>query len=168
MADIIAELGQAHQAFIKAVAQFGQEQFNVVPFEGSWTPGQVAEHIQKSITGVPQLLQSEGIQPDRDPAANVAPIRAMFLDFTTKMKSPRFILPSDEPKDKNQLIQSLDQTLTDIIRVAEVIDLNIIIKDFEFPGSGPMSRLELVNFISVHTQRHTHQLGNIYEELSRK
>ena len=35
---------------------FKPERLNKVPFEGSWTPGQVAEHITKAQAGTPALL----------------------------------------------------------------------------------------------------------------
>ena len=159
--DILAELATTRAGFIDNLAPFTSEQFNTVPFEGSWTAGQVAEHIFKSINGVPHLLNGEGLTPNRDPAQNVASLRQMFLDFSTKMKSPDFILPSDEPKDMDALVQSIDGALKAIIDTAQDKDLTLIIKDFEFPGSGPVTRLELLNFISVHTQRHAHQLKKI-------
>lgn len=159
--DILAELITTKDSFFNALGAFTRKQFNTIPFEGSWTPGQVAEHIYKSVAGVPFLLSTDGISADRDPALNVAGIRQMFLDFSTKMKSPGFVLPSDEPKDLAVLTQLLKETFTATIDTAQGKDLNLIIPDFEFPGSGPVSRLELLNFISVHTQRHTHQLQQI-------
>lgn len=162
-ADILAELSTTREGFIASLHLFTPEQFNTVPFEGSWTAGQVAEHVYKSVKGVPYLLSTEGIIPNRDPALHVASLRQMFLDFSTKMKSPSFILPSDEPKDMDALISSIDDELKAIINTAKDKDLTLIVKDFEFPGSGPVSRLELLNFISVHTQRHAHQLRKIGE-----
>ncbi|MES2275681.1 MAG: DinB family protein [Bacteroidota bacterium] len=162
-ADILAELATTRTGLLESLAPFNQEQFNTVPFEGSWTPGQVAEHVYKSIQGVPHLLNGEALTPDRDPALNVANLRHMFLDFSTKMKSPDFILPSDEPKDRAALVQSLADSLAAIIQSAQTKDLDLIIKDFEFPGSGPVTRLELLNFISVHTQRHAHQLRKMQQ-----
>lgn len=159
--DILAELASTKDNFLKALGAFKPGEFNTIPFPDSWTAGQVAEHVFKSVNGVPHLLSTEGIAPDRDPAQNVPNLRAMFLDFETKMKSPPFILPSDEPKDEAQLTQALADQLSAIIETAKDKDLTLIIRDFEFPGSGPVSRLELLNFISVHTQRHTHQLQNI-------
>lgn len=160
-ASILTELTTTRDKFINALAAFTQEQFNTVPFKGSWTAGQVAEHVYKSVAGVPHLLSAEGIPADRDPAQNVDGIRRMFLDFSTKLQSPDFILPSEEPKDLVALTASLTGALNAIIDTAKDQDLNLIIKDFEFPGSGPLSRVELLNFISVHTQRHTHQLQEI-------
>lgn len=159
--EIWNELTETRAGFLQALKLFTPENFNIIPFEGSWTPGQVAEHVFKSIDGVPQLISGDAKPTERDPEQNVPQLRAMFLDFSTKMKSPPFILPSDEPKDLATLTQKLDEKLTAIIATAKTIDTTLTVANFEFPGSGPVTRIEMLNFISVHTQRHTHQLKEI-------
>jgi uncharacterized damage-inducible protein DinB len=156
------ELADAKKGLLHALSLFNSDNFNVIPFEDSWTGGQVAEHVYKSIQGVPQLLTGASQPTERDPAMAVPQLRKMFLDFETKMQSPPFILPSNEPKDLISLTKQLDETLAAIIDAAQNVDLTLTIVGFEFPGSGPLTRLELVNFISVHAQRHTWQLYNIH------
>jgi hypothetical protein len=163
--EISAELATAKDNLLKVLAGFTPEEFNKVPFQDSWTAGQVAEHVYKSVNGTPGLLNNEDLPTQRDPEQGVPQIRAMFLDFSTKMKSPKYILPSDEPKDKDQLCKLLDENLTGVIDAAKKQDPTLTIKDFEFPGSGPVTRIELLNFISVHVQRHIHQLENICKAL---
>lgn len=163
--EIATELAQTREAFLQALSLFDQDNFNTIPFEGSWTAGQVAEHVFKSVDGTPALLRADAEQTERDPALNVPHLRAMFLDYETKMKSPPFILPSDAPKNLASLTQALDGKLSAIIDAAKAIDLTLTIVNFEFPGSGPLTRLEMVNFMSVHTQRHTHQLKEIRKHL---
>jgi glucose-6-phosphate isomerase len=160
--NISIELATTKNNLLNVLSSFKKEQFNVAPFKGSWTARQVTEHVYKSVKGGPFLLNNEGLPTQRDPEQNVQHLRAMFLDFSTKMKSPDFILPSDEPKDKDNLTALLDDSFTGIIAAAKKQDLSQTVKDFEFPGSGPVTRIELLNFISVHTQRHIHQLQNIY------
>lgn len=158
---ISAELLTVKEDLLKIVSDFKQEQFNKVPFKDSWTAGQVTEHVYKSVNGVPALLNNEALPTQRDPEQHVGQLHTMFLDFNTKMKSPEFILPSDEPKDKDELTRLLDENFTGIIEAAKTQDPTQTIQGFEFPGSGPVTRIELLNFISVHTQRHIHQLKNI-------
>lgn len=162
---ILAELTTAKDAFLKTLALFTQDNFNTVPFEGSWTAGQVAQHIFKSIDGVPYLITGGSKPTRRDPAQNVPGLRQMFLDFETKMKSPHFILPDDSPKDLQQFVQALKEKFDAIIKNSTGAYLALTITEFEFPGMGKVTRLELLNFISVHTQRHTHQLKEIKKHL---
>ena len=165
MIPITEELSLTRQHLLQALALFSESNFNAVPFEGSWTAGQVTEHIFKSINGTPHLLTGPSVPANRDPSANVAGLRALFLDFTTKMKSPDFILPSDDPKDYTTLTQTVAGILNAIIEVSKTIDTSHIITGFDFPGVGPLTRIELLNFISVHTQRHTHQLKEIQKRM---
>ena len=164
-ANIVSELTSTGENFLAALNQFNPDNFNAIPFEGSWTAGQVAEHVFKSVNHTPELLGGDSKPTDRDPNQNTQGIRDMFLNFETKMKSPDFILPSDEPKDLASLTEKLGDRLTAIIEAAKTIDVDLTIVGFEFPGSGPMTRIELLNFLSVHTQRHTHQLNKIAEQL---
>ncbi len=162
---ITEELGLTKQHLIQTLGLFSAADFNIVPFEGSWTAGQVTEHIFKSINGAPQLLTGASTPTQRDPNQNVAHLRGLFLDFTTKMKSPEFILPSNEPKSYTTLVNGVAEILTAVIEVSKTIDTSLTIANFEFPKSGPLTRIELLNFISVHTQRHTHQLKEIRKKL---
>ncbi|GAB3931095.1 DinB family protein [Mucilaginibacter myungsuensis] len=163
--DIITELKTTREGFLNALALSDHSNFNTIPFEGSWTAGQVAEHIYKSIDGMPGLLSGDAKPTERDPNMMTAGLREMFLNFETKMQSPDFILPSDEPKELASLTQQIGDTLNGIIEAGQHIDVNLTVVGFEFPNAGPVTRIELLNFVSVHVQRHAHQLKQIRERL---
>jgi hypothetical protein len=95
---------------------------------------------------------------ERDPRQMVAPLRDAFLNFNIKMQTPDFILPSDEGKDKQSMMQSLKDVFAGLGRVAQTRDLLAGCLDFDMPTIGPMSRLEWLSFAVVHTQRHIWQL----------
>ena len=46
------EIQQSADEFIATLSRFSNEQLNTVPFAGSWTAGQVADHIRKATDGV--------------------------------------------------------------------------------------------------------------------
>lgn len=162
---ITDELALTKQHLLQALALFSAADFNIVPFEGSWTAGQVTEHIFKSINGAPHLLTGDSTPTQRDPEQYVAQLRGIFLDFSTKLKSPDFILPSNEPKTYSTLVNGVTEILDAIIEVSKTIDTSLTVTGFEFPGFGKLTRIELLNFLSVHTQRHTHQLKEIHKRL---
>ncbi|HTL07496.1 MAG TPA: DinB family protein [Chitinophagaceae bacterium] len=167
MNEAITEELIATRARLAAVLeQFSADNFNTVPFTGSWTPGEVTEHVFKSLDGIPSLLTGDSLPTQRDPAAHVANLRSMFLDFSTKMKSPAFILPSAGQKDYSSLRKDVLEKMDAIIAVAPGIDATLTVAHFQFPGSGPVTRLELLHFISVHTQRHAHQLTEMAKRLA--
>ena len=86
-----------------------------------------------------------------------------FLDFTTKLKSPDFILPGKKFYDKEVLIESLSQVTKKLFDLSKNLDLASTATAFPFPGLGELTRLEIFHFIISHTKRHLHQLQKIKE-----
>src|ERR1700744_2376376 len=94
-------IATAKDEFLKALDLFDQDNINTVPFEGSWTGGQVAEHILKSVSGILETLNSPSKPTERNPEEFVKPLGDAFLNMDIKFQSPDFIIPSDSPKDKS-------------------------------------------------------------------
>jgi len=161
------EITGTKTALLKAIDRFDQDNINTIPFEGSWTGGQVAEHVLKSAAGVLGAITGEVKPADRDPELHVKQLADIFLNFNSKLQSPDFIIPSNEPKDKQYLLAALEKTFDGIARVVESENLAMICTSFEMPVLGHMSRLEFINFTVFHTQRHIHQLDNILKHLKK-
>jgi uncharacterized damage-inducible protein DinB len=166
---VISGFDTAVSEFVETLSQFSQEQINKVPFEGSWTAGQVAQHILKAIHGMPFLLTKGPVtKAERDYDEKTEQLDKLFLNFDIKMKSPDFIKPEETTYDKNELVHSLSETKIKTIEAAKDKDLSLLCLAFEMPGSGHLTLYELLAFAQVHTIRHNHQLKNIYQEVSRK
>lgn len=163
--ELAEELKQAGDALLNVLSEFYQAEFDVVPFEGSWTAGQVTEHIYKADSGMLSAIKGTVTQTERAPDTHVKMLREAFLNFDVKMKSPDFILPSEGPHSRDELMNGLRSTFDKLAPIAAAEDLNLLCTDFEVPTLGHLTRLELLNFVSVHTQRHTHQLRNILQAL---
>ncbi|MFT3907975.1 MAG: DinB family protein [Ferruginibacter sp.] len=165
--EIINGLDETTKELLQAISLFDQTQFNKVPFEGSWTAGQVAEHIFKSESRIPALLTGSNKPTLRAPDQNIQQIKNIFLDYTTKFKSPDFILPGNDEKDKNEFYENLKTNRAAIVQLAGTIDLAKTYDLFPLPGLGEMTGLEWLTFITCHTKRHTRQIKNIYEALNK-
>ena len=164
---LIASIKQTMEELQKVFSSFTQQQVDVVPFKESWTAGQVAEHIIKAIGNVPEFLNSNTVPTNERPFdGNVAMLEHIFLDFSTKMQSPPFILPEATQHDKEAILEQFSNLKTQMITAAETLDLTLTCKSFEMPGLGFLTRFEWLNFFVVHTKRHTHQLEKIYAALS--
>ena len=163
--DLSNELTTTKNELLKALDLFDQENINTVPFEGSWTGGQVAEHVLKSLSGALQNITGPVQHTDRNPGEYVKPLGDIFLNMDIKMKSPDFIIPSNDPKDRSALRSSLASALDGIKTVTITEDLSATCTGFEMPTLGPLTRLEWISFSSFHTRRHTHQLKNIIKHL---
>jgi len=164
---LISEIDNTMSDLTSTLDLFNNETFNTVPFEGSWTAGQVAEHTLMSAAGVSEAVRGKTEPSQRQPDEHVAMLRSLFLNFDIKMKSPNFILPSDAPKDQTELKEKLVQAFSTLREVAKSADLTAMCLDFEMPTLGFMTRLELINFAIVHTQRHIWQLKNIHTRLEK-
>jgi len=163
---LVQNIGTTFSELEKTVSSFPEEQINVIPFENSWTAGQVAEHIVKALGGAARTLNGKTEISDRDPGEKIKAINDLFLDFTTKMKSPDFILPGNESHTKNELLPAIDKLKKEILGLTD-LDLSVLCLGFELPGFGKFTRLEWIHFFLAHTQRHTHQLKNIYSILNK-
>jgi hypothetical protein len=163
--DLLEELLETKNELLKVLNAFSDGVINTVPFEGSWTPGQVAEHILISASGVSSALKGDAKPSYRDPELHIKLLGDAFLNFDVKMRSPDFVLPTEKKKDKQDLISSLTATFDELVKAAGSDDLDQICVTFEMPTLGTLSKKELLYFVLVHTQRHIHQLKNIAKHL---
>ncbi|MDO6433688.1 DinB family protein [Flavitalea sp. BT771] len=158
---LINEIETTAHELLKVVNNIPLDAFNQIPFEGSWTPGQVAEHLFLSASGILKAVNGNTELTQRDPHQMIAPLREAFLNFNIKMQSPDFIIPSDDPKDKQTLLQMTKDTWKGLASAAQTTDLTATCLDFEMPTVGHLTRSEWLSFAVVHTQRHIWQLKKI-------
>lgn len=150
------------------ISSLDEEQLNTIPFEGSWTTGQVAEHLIKSNGGFAKLLFGPVKETERATDELVGAFKKAFLDFTIKMDSPVSVLPTKSRYKKEDLLNSFTDIKTTISRAIQTLDLSQTCIAFEIPKTGFLTRTEAVWFAIYHTQRHIHQLENIKDKIKRE
>lgn len=165
METLIAELEATKNELAAVVSSVKDDNTDTIPFEGSWTPGQVLEHIDKSVS--PGILNGNVKQAERAADEKVPMIRTVFLDFTKKFEAPGFIVPVETSHDKQALLSKLQHKFDKLIAAAGTMDLAEECLDFEVPGFGPFTRMEWIAFYMIHTQRHIQQLKNIAAKLNK-
>lgn len=159
------DINKTFKELREVISSFNEDQINFIPFEGSWTPGQVAEHIILSVSGFEKTINGPVTETARGPDALALKLKETFLDFTTKMKSPDFIVPAEKHYQKDKLLSTVEELKAKINQAIEKLDLTKTCIGFELPVLGFITRLESVYFILYHTQRHIHQLKNIFKTL---
>ncbi len=159
----LREFETTFHSLLQILAAFNQQQLNTVPFEGSWTAGQVGRHLLKG--AIADTLTGPSKPTMRQPDEKIPVIESIFLDFSTKMQSPDFVKPEDMVYDKERLIHDLSQVVARTEAAIQVQDLSLTYPDFVIPGMGELTRLEWVHFGVCHAQRHIRQLKNIYEHV---
>lgn len=157
------EISDTFQELINTLSAFKEEQFNLAPQEGSWTPGQIAEHLIKSVSAIPDE-HTQATQRAYD--ERVAPIRDLFLNFTIKMSSPDFVRPGKGPHDKTEMVKTFAGIRHYLEEATRTTDLEATCTDFELPTFGTLTRYEWIKFFVFHTQRHIRQLKQVLGALS--
>lgn len=163
------EIRSTFGALVEVLGAFTEKELDQIPYEGSWTAGQVAEHIVKFLGNVEGFLNKD-VAPtiDRPYDAKCGVLRKIFLDFSLKMKSPDFILPESAVHDKETIIRKIPTLEQQLLDAVENMDLTLTCQSFELPNMGFLTRMEWLTFFVVHTQRHIHQLRNISKALQGK
>src|SRR6185295_5361688 len=157
--ELFTALDNTTSELIEIISAFGETQINEIPGPGSWTAAQVAEHVKKSNTGIIKSLKKEGRSPERAVDAGVEQLKKTFLDFNKKLRSPEFILPTQDIYQKKLVIDDLEASITQLKELSRRVNLFEMISH---PIFGEVTKLELLHFVVYHTQRHIHQLKNIF------
>lgn len=163
--EITREANDALSGLITILSKFEPEQINVIPFEGSWTAGQLAQHMVKANSGFANILRGPVKDTERKPDEIIPKIKNDFLNFNIKMTAPDFLVPEAKNYDKNELVSGLKNIRESVVDATETLDLTKTCMAFELPVYGYLTRQETVAFVTCHTLRHTHQLKNIYQKL---
>ncbi len=164
-ANINQQLTDTNQQFRQLFASVQDEQINVVPFKDSWTAGQLAEHVLKSETAMLNALHTRGKKAGRDPFAHVEHLKNVFLDFSTKLKSPEFIVPEQKEYNTSELLQQFDGIANGLKETIKQVNREEMVSGLPL---GEITKGEIIHFIVYHTQRHIHQLQRILEVLNKQ
>lgn len=152
---------ESFQKLNETLSSFSDEEINTVPFKGSWTPGQVAQHIILANSGYPELFSGKIKKTIKKYDEHVKELEGIFLNFNIKMDAPAFLKPEIKNYNKNSLTLSLLKIESDLLDATENCDLTLTCLDFQVSGFEYFTIYEWINFALVHSQRHSHQLQKI-------
>lgn len=148
-------------------SKFSETELNTVPYEGSWTGGQTTQHILKACSGYAALFLGKTEKTNREPNLYIKDLEALFLNYDIKMNSPDFLLPEIIDYDKKEQTLQLLNKEADLLTLSTIHDLTLTCLDSKLPGYEYFTILEWISFAMIHTQRHTHQLNEIYKILNK-
>ena len=160
--ELFTSLDKTWTELAQLISSVDESLVNKIPFEKSWTVAQLATHVTKSNEGMVEALKTEGKPPERDPAAGVAKLKKIFLDFEAKYQSPEFIIPEARKYSKESIINDMQRSVEKLKEQERTVNLSDLINVQIF---GDVTKLELFHFVLYHTQRHIYQLKNILKEL---
>ena len=161
--DIVEQLEETTNELLQLVSSFGEEEINSLPFKDSWTAAQVADHITKSNASMIRSLSEEGKISSRSIDEGVPKLKEIFLDFTSKLQSPKFILPTRDTYSKEIVVADLKNSIEQIKKLSNTTNLSEIVNHRVF---GEITKFEILHFVLYHTQRHIYQLEKIFQAIS--
>jgi len=159
---LFRSLDETTDEFFQFVSSFDDDGINTIPFKNSWTAAQVADHVTKSNRSVIQSLQVAGKISKRGADERAEELKQLFLNFSTKLHSPDFILPARDIYDKEKLLSDLKDSIDEIRYLSESVNL---FESLDHRAFGDITKLEILHFVVYHTQRHIHQLDKIFQSL---
>jgi hypothetical protein len=167
--ELVTEIDDTYRELLKIFSLVPAAQIDTIPIEGSWTAGQLAEHLIRAGFSAGDFFR-ENVRPTegRAPDAGVEQIKSIFLNFGTKLQAPSFIVPLETLHDKAQQIKELERIRRSYIDAVEQLDLSYTCLGRELPGAGYLTRLEWISLNVYHTQRHIRQLKKILAALQAK
>lgn len=162
--ELLIAIDETVSQLLELTSALNEEQVNAVPYEGSWTVGQVLEHIIMSTNVMAEAMRSETKPAERDSGERIAELRAVFLNFTLKLQSPDIIIPQEKTYEKEAITSELRRSFDQLKQNAGNADLTGLVEGLPL---GPATKLEILHFVLYHTQRHLHQVKRICEALGR-
>jgi DinB superfamily len=161
--DLLGSLEKATGDLLTLLDLFSEGAINTVPFEGSWTAAQVADHITRSNTSITKALFLNGAAINRNPGERIDELKEIFLNFNNKFKSPDFIVPTQDIYKRETVVGHLKQSIQRMKEITTSANLSEMINH---PAFGDITKFEILHFVLYHTQRHIHQLEKIFLAVS--
>jgi hypothetical protein len=109
-------------------------------------------------------LSEKGKASGRNGDEGVEKLRELFLNFDSKLQSPNFILPTQDTYNTEALVADLRNSVERIKELSKTVNVSEMINH---PVFGEVTKFEILHFIVYHTQRHIHQLKNIFEKVTK-
>jgi DNA-binding phage protein len=157
---ILADISAAVAALNEIINNQDEAFINRFAFEDSWSMAQVMEHINLSTASIIKALKMQAAPANRHIAERKNDLESTFMNFGVKLHAPAFIVPDCTWYEKPALLHHFNYQFKILRELAVETDLSGLIKHDIF---GDITKLELLYFVSFHTQRHLHQVKNIMD-----
>lgn len=146
---------------LSMLGAINQESFNTPSAGGGWSAGDIAEHLWKIDVMVGRTLASIDTHVDRDPGETIAKFTTRLRDRNNKLEAPEAIVPSKEPKNKEEIIQKIRVARKAIADAIQSKDMSLVNNNVSHRFYGVMTGFEWVMFVITHTERHMIQVSEL-------
>lgn len=98
-----------------------------------------------------EAMKAKSKPAEREAGEMITELRKSFLDFSTKMKSPEFIVSEEGPYVKQDISGELNKSFEQFKENAANANVNEIVKGLPL---GAITKLEILHFALYHTEWH--------------
>ena len=160
--ELIKEIEDVNEHLSDQLSQFSEEELNRVTKEGSWTAGQVTEHILKSNGGILDKLLNGDVAPANRAFDEHADLIVKIFRSTDKMKTAAVLEPGPPLHEIDTLLTTLRQQKEQQLATINQKDLKDLSIELKFPPvPDGLSRYEWLILMLEHTERHAKQIESI-------
>ncbi|HMH31575.1 MAG TPA: DinB family protein [Puia sp.] len=163
--EILAAINEPISGMLELMSGLDPKEVNIVPYKDSWTAGMLFRHVSKSLKAMSKAMSSDARPAERDPGEKIPELKKTFLDFSTKLKSPDFIVPEEGPYEKQAIFAELNDAYIQLRGSSVHANLSDLVKGLPL---GDITKLEILHFVLYHVQRHKHQMEKICDALKNK
>ena len=158
------QISEVFDNFIKSLSQLSNETLNTEPKQGTWTIGQLAQHVILATSGLPDTKTKPA---ERKYDQLEQEIKDVFLNFEMKATSPGFIAPEKKMYTMEYVLTQLKKNKIILLSILKEKELTELCLDVALPNWGNLTRYEWIKLIIYHVQRHTVQLKKLQDSLKK-
>ena len=141
---------------------------------GTWSAGEVLEHLHRVESGIAHLLtrslehaKAAGLAPESEVSSVLATLDTLRLtDRSRRMSAPELVMPRGELAAAQGMVALVEsrQALISALREADGLALGQVTR--VHPTVGPLNLYQWVLFVGHHEARHAGQLQDIARQLA--
>ena len=156
---------KVRRELFKAIEVLTDEQFNIKPENGGWSPKQILEHLALMETVIAKNIAKELKKPSSTKAIK-KPI-VVSTNRIIKVEAPGYTVPSDEFRTKEEMKEELHNSRLFLLDVYESLTkVDLVEKSCKHPIFGRVPLCQWFPFVGLHEKRHLKQLKLTIEEIS--
>jgi len=159
-------LDTSTQNILQTAGKFSDEMFNKKPTPAHWSAAEVLEHLYRAEVGVPKIMWGKTVGAERPADEKSALFKKAFLESDQRYQAPDIAIPKNQ-FSRDELTQKFRANREHLISMLrkDGFKLNRICKEADHPVFGTLTRLEWIEFIILHSDRHLKQMNKVFEHI---
>jgi uncharacterized damage-inducible protein DinB len=156
--EIKQNLKETRDDLLEMIKDLSEEQLNKRKDPGSWSIGQVCQHLSKT-EELYVIAIRRGLKSNEDSTVEHKPLE-FLLDRSNKWEAPDIARPTDEIWRAEEIIGKLDQSRERLLELLDTVEDPSVLsrRHFTHPVFKEMLLLEWVRSLYLHEQRHMEQI----------